>query len=57
MKLLDRPGVSAVVLVAILLGLWQAGFMLAGPDALASPAATSAWLVQQLSGPDLWVHV
>jgi NitT/TauT family transport system permease protein len=57
MKLLDRPGAAAVLLTVILLGLWQAGFMLAGPDALASPAATLAWLAQQLSGSDLWVHI
>ena len=31
--------------------------MLAGPDALASPAETLAYLAQQLSGPDFWVHV
>ena len=57
MNLLDSPGVSAVLLVAILLLLWQAGFMLAGADALASPAETFAYLAEQLRGPDFWVHV
>jgi NitT/TauT family transport system permease protein len=57
MRLLERPGASAVLLVAILLALWQAGFMLAGPDALASPAGTFAYLGEQLRGPDFWVHV
>jgi len=46
-----------VLLIAILLALWQAAFMAAGPDALASPASTAAYLAQQLKGPDFWVHV
>jgi NitT/TauT family transport system permease protein len=57
MKWLDVPGVSAVLLTALLLLLWQAVFMLAGPLAIASPASTAAYLLQQLSGPDFWVHV
>lgn len=57
MNWLDRPGVSGALLVLVLLALWQAGFMVAGPDALASPAATLAYLAEQLRGPDFWVHL
>lgn len=57
MKWLDIPGVAPAALIAILLLLWQAVFMTAGPLAIASPASTFAYLVQQLGGPDFWVHV
>jgi NitT/TauT family transport system permease protein len=57
MKLLDRPGAAAVLLVLILFALWQAVFLFAGADAIASPASTLAYLAQQLRGPDFWVHV
>jgi len=57
MKLLQPPGAAAVLLTVILLAAWQAVFMIAGPLAIASPASTFAYLVQQLSGPDFWVHV
>ena len=57
MSLLERPGVASVVLIALLMLAWQAIFQWAGANAIASPAATLAWLAQQLSGPDLWVHV
>jgi NitT/TauT family transport system permease protein len=57
MRLLDRPGAAAALLVLILLALWQAVFMLAGPDALASPAATLAYLGVQLRAADFWGHI
>ena len=57
MKRLQAPGAAAVLLTVILLAAWQAVFMIAGPLAIASPASTFAYLVQQLSGPDFWVHV
>ena len=57
MTWLDRPGAAAALLTVLLLALWQAVFMLAGPLAIASPASTLAYLIQQLSGPDFWVHV
>jgi NitT/TauT family transport system permease protein len=57
MKLLQLPGAAAVLLTVLLLALWQAVFMIAGPLAIASPASTFAYLAQQLSGPDFWVHV
>lgn len=57
MSLIERPGVAAALLVVILLALWQAVFALAGADAIASPASTLAYLVQQLRGPEFWVHV
>ncbi len=57
MKLLQLPGAAAVLLTVILLAAWQAVFMIAGPLAIASPASTFAYLVQQLSGPDFWVNV
>jgi NitT/TauT family transport system permease protein len=55
MSLLKFPGVSAALLVLILLLVWQATFLLAGATAIASPAATFAYLAAHL--PDLWVHV
>jgi len=54
---LKRPGAASATLIVILLLLWQATFMAAGPNAIASPASTLAWLAQQLSGPDIWVHI
>ena len=57
MKRLQAPGAAAVLLTVILLAAWQAVFMIAGPLAIASPASTFAYLGQQLSGPDFWVHV
>ena len=57
MSLLERPGVASVVLIAILLMLWQATFLRAGADAIASPASTLAWLARHLRDPDFWVHV
>lgn len=56
-KVSDWPGGAAVLLILILLALWQVGFMAAGPDALASPASTFAYLAAQLAGPDFWVHI
>jgi NitT/TauT family transport system permease protein len=55
MSLLKLPGVSAAVLALILLALWQITFMVAGAMAIASPAATFAYLAGHL--PDLWVHI
>jgi NitT/TauT family transport system permease protein len=57
MKLLQLPGAAAVLLTALLLILWQAVFMIAGPLAIASPASTFAYFAQQASGPDFWVNV
>jgi NitT/TauT family transport system permease protein len=55
MKLLELPGVSAALLVLILLAVWQGVFMVAGPMAIASPASTFAYLAGRL--PDLWPHI
>jgi NitT/TauT family transport system permease protein len=55
MSLLERPGAPAAVLVLALLAIWQALSMIAGPMALASPAATWAYLAGH--GPDLWAHI
>ena len=57
MKALRLPGVSALVLVVLLLLLWQGVFMAAGPDAIAAPAQTLAYLAEQLRGPDFWQHI
>jgi NitT/TauT family transport system permease protein len=57
MSVLERPGAASLALIAILLVLWQATFVLAGPDAIASPASTLAWLARELRGPDFWGHV
>ena len=57
MRWLQLPGVSAALLVLILLLLWQAVFAIAGPLAIASPGATFGYLAQQLQGGDLWMHV
>jgi NitT/TauT family transport system permease protein len=56
MSLLERPGVSAAVLVLALLALWQGMFMIAGPMAIASPAATLAYLAGHWRdlGTHLW---
>ena len=55
MSLLKLPGVSAALLAVILLIVWQAVFMAAGANAIASPASTLAYLAGHL--PDLWVHI
>jgi NitT/TauT family transport system permease protein len=55
MSLLQRPGVSAAVLVLVLLAVWQITFLAAGAMALASPASTFAYLAGHW--PDLWVHI
>jgi NitT/TauT family transport system permease protein len=55
MRLLELPGVSAALLVIILLAVWQGVFMVAGPMAIASPASTFAYLAGRL--PDLWPHI
>jgi NitT/TauT family transport system permease protein len=55
MNLLKLPGVSAALLVLLLLAAWQATFMLAGAVAIASPSATFAYLAEHL--PDLLPHV
>lgn len=55
MRLLKLPGMSAALLVLILLLVWQAAFVVAGAMAVASPAATFAYLSGHL--PDLWPHI
>jgi NitT/TauT family transport system permease protein len=55
MSLLDRPGVASILLILLLLLLWQAVSAVAGPMALASPAATLAYFAGH--GPDLWGHI
>jgi NitT/TauT family transport system permease protein len=57
MGVLKAPGVSAVLLILILLALWQATFMLADADAIASPASTFAYLASQLKTPEFWGHI
>ena len=55
MNVLKLPGVSAALLVALMLAVWQVTFKVAGAMAIASPASTFAYLIQHL--PDLWVHI
>ena len=55
MSLLKLPGASAVLLVLVLLAVWQAAFVIAGPMAIASPAATFAYLAGHW--PDLGTHI
>ena len=55
MSLFGRPGVSAAVLVLALLAIWEAVFLIAGPMAIASPAATVAYLASH--GHDLGQHI
>ena len=55
MSLLQRPGVSAALLVLILLAAWQVTFMAVGAMAIASPASTFAYLGGHLR--DLWPHI
>ena len=55
MSVWKLPGVSAALLVLILLALWQAAFAIVGAMAIASPASTFAYLGGHL--PDLWPHV
>lgn len=55
MNLLKLPGVSAAVLVLVLLAVWQATFKIAGSMAIASPAATFAYLAGHWR--DLGIHV
>ncbi len=55
MNLLKLPGMSAVLLVLILLLAWQAIFTVAGALAIASPASTFAYLFGHLA--DLWPHI
>ena len=56
MTLLKLPGASAALLVLILLAAWQLTFMVAGAMAIASPAATFAYLAEHLAdlGPHVW---
>jgi NitT/TauT family transport system permease protein len=56
-RLLQLPGVSAALLVLLLVGLWQAVFVIAGPLAIASPGATLDYLVQQARDGGLWPHL
>jgi len=55
MSLLKLPGVSAAVLVLVLLLVWQTTFVICGPMAIASPAATFAYLAGHWQ--DLGTHV
>jgi NitT/TauT family transport system permease protein len=55
MSLLKLPGVSAALLVLILVAVWQAAFTVAGPMAIASPASTLAYLAGHPR--ELWPHV
>jgi NitT/TauT family transport system permease protein len=55
MSLLKLPGVSAALLVLILLLVWQLTFLAVGAAAIASPASTFAYLGRHW--PDLWIHV
>ena len=55
MSLLKLPGVSAAILALVLFAIWQMVFLAAGPMAIASPAATFAYLAGHW--PDLGTHV
>ena len=48
---------SALLLIAILLLLWQALFLWAGPDALAPPLVTLNYLAEQLWTGEMWPHI
>ena len=47
----------SIALIGLLLLLWQGVFMLAGPDALAPPLQTIAYLGQQLATPEFREHI
>jgi NitT/TauT family transport system permease protein len=57
MSVLKIPGAASVLLTLILIALWQAVFVLAGPDALASPAQTGAWLAGEFQSGEFWGNV
>ncbi len=48
---------APVALIVLLLVLWQGAFLLAGPDALAAPLQTIAYLAQQLTTPEFQQHI
>jgi NitT/TauT family transport system permease protein len=50
------PGAS-LALIALLLLLWQGVYLLAGPDALAPPLQTIAYLAGQLATPEFREHI
>lgn len=58
MSRLAFPGAAPLALVALLLLAWQGLFTIAGPDALAPPGQTLAYLCAQLATPqfraDVW---
>ena len=56
-RLLKLPGAASALLVLILILLWQGAFMAAGPDAIAAPGETVAWLAGKLMDPDFWGDV
>jgi NitT/TauT family transport system permease protein len=47
----------SIALIALLLPLWQGVYMLAGPDALAPPLQTIAYLARQLATPEFREHI
>lgn len=47
----------SIALIALLLLLWQGVYMLAGPDALAPPLQTIAYLARQLATPEFREHI
>ena len=57
MSLFKIPGAAAVMLTVLLVLLWQAVFMAAGPDAIAPPNQTVVYLFEQLKTPEFWGHI
>jgi NitT/TauT family transport system permease protein len=56
-RIMAIPGAASLMLVVILGLLWQGAFMLAGPDALAPPIETVAYLFGELKTPEFWDHI
>jgi len=56
-RIMTIPGAASLLLVVILGLLWQGAFMLAGPDALAPPLQTVAYLFGELKTPEFWDHI
>jgi len=48
---------ASLALIVLLLLLWQGVYMLAGPDALAPPLQTIAYLAAQLPTPEFQAHI
>jgi len=56
-RVMAIPGAASLLLVVVLGLVWQGAFMLAGPDALAPPLQTVAYLFGELKTPEFWDHI